>query len=387
MQASTSAILEIGVVLLAAASAGLIMRRVGLPAVVGYMAVGLLVSPFTPGYVADRHQLQIFADIGVVLLLFEVGIEIDPRELHRGRGHFLWIVPLHTAAVVAISAGIGVAAGLMWKAALILGLSIALSSSIVVVNVTRSRWRITNEPTRQALLSWSVVQDITGVALAASVLAALGLEGRPVWLTLAGVIAFVCVAMAAARLLPHILRRVERQPDLFLLFSIASGLSLAAVGERLFGIPLALAAFVGGLAISESALTSAARSSLLPFRDVFAVLFFVSVGSLLDPSAVPHAIGWIGLVLALVLLVKGASIFGLQRLARLPGVSSWQVGAALAQIGEFSFVLASVGAAEGWIGPQLYTAILSGVVLSIAIVTIVVRRHPWQGPPAIASDA
>jgi CPA2 family monovalent cation:H+ antiporter-2 len=261
-----------------------------------------------------------------------------------------------------------------------------LSSSVVIVNVTRSRWRITNEPTRHALLSWSVLQDITGVALAASVLAALGLEGRPVWLTLAGVIAFVCVAMAAARLLPHVLRRVEGQPDLFLLFSIASGLSLAAVGERLFGIPLALAAFVGGLAISESALTSAARSSLLPFRDVFAVLFFVSVGSLLDPSAVPHAIRWIGLVLAIVFLVKGASIFGLQRLARLPGVSSWQVGAALAQIGEFSFVLASVGAAEGWIDPQLYTAILSGVVLSIAIVTIVVRRYPWQGPPAMAGD-
>jgi CPA2 family monovalent cation:H+ antiporter-2 len=354
------------------------MRRLGLPAVVGYMAIGLLVSPFTPGYVADRHQLQIFADIGVVLLLFEVGIEINPRELHRGRGHFLWIVPLHTALMAGVSAAAGMAAGLAWRAALILGLAISLSSSVVVVNVTRSRRRITNEATTQALLSWSVVQDISGVALAAAVFAALGLDGRPVWLTLAGVAAFLVVAIAAARVLPHILRHVEEQTDLFLLFSIASGLSLAAVGERIFGIPLALAAFIGGLAISESALTSTARSRLLPFRDVFAVLFFVAVGSLLDPSAVPHAAPWIGLVLALVLLVKGGTIFGLQRLARLPGVVAWHVGAGLGQIGEFSFVLASVGAAEGWIAPQLYTAILSGVVLSIAIVTTAVRRLPWQ---------
>src|SRR3954454_21593862 len=105
MDASAPAILEIGLVLLAAATAGLVLRRLGLPAVVGYMLVGLLVSPFTPGYVADRHQLQLFADIGVVLLLFEVGIEIDPRELRGERGHLLWIIPLHTVAVAAAAAG------------------------------------------------------------------------------------------------------------------------------------------------------------------------------------------------------------------------------------------------------------------------------------------
>jgi CPA2 family monovalent cation:H+ antiporter-2 len=387
MDVSAPAILEIGLVLLAAASAGFLMRRFGLPAVVGYMAVGLLVSPFTPGYVADRHQLQLFADIGVVLLLFEVGIEIDPLELRRGRGHFVWLVPVHTVATAAASAGIGLAAGLAWKAALILGLSVALSSSVVIVNVTRSRWSITSEATRHALLSWSVLQDITGVALAGSVLAVLGLEGRPVWLTLAGIVAFVCVAAGAAWLLPHVLRRVEDMPDLFLLFSVASGLSLAAVGDRVFGIPLALAAFVGGLAISEGPLTAAARQRLLPFRDVFAVLFFVAVGSLLDPGAIPGALGWIALVLALVLVVKGGSIAGLGRFAGLAGVSSWQLGAGLAQIGEFSFVLASVGVAEHWIQPQTYTAILSGVVVSIAIVTIVVRRHPWQRPAGAEAPA
>jgi CPA2 family monovalent cation:H+ antiporter-2 len=319
MDASAPAILEIGLLLLAAASAGLLLRRFGLPAVIGYMIVGLLVSPFTPGYVADRHQLQLFADIGVVLLLFEVGIEIDPRELRRDRGRLLWIVPFHTVAVAAISAVLAVVAGLALKGALILGLAVALSSSVVVVNVTRSRWRVTNEPTRHALLGWSVIQDLTGVALAASVLAALGLKGRPLWLSLFAILAFVCVAFASAWLLPHVLRHVEDQPDLFLLFSVAAGLSLAAVGDRVFGIPLALAAFVGGLAIGEAPVTAAARNRLLPFRDVFAVLFFVAVGSLIDPRAVPDSLGWIGFVIALVLLLKGGSIFAVAH------ESGWQM--------------------------------------------------------------
>ena len=378
MDASAPAIMEIGLVLLAAASAGFLLRRLGLPAVIGYMVVGLLVSPFTPGYVADRHQLQLFADIGVVLLLFEVGIEIDPRELRRDQGRLLWIVPIHTAGVAAVSSVIAVAAGLAWKGALILGVSVALSSSVVIVNITRSRRRVTNDATRHALLGWSVVQDATGVALASAVLAALGLKSRPPWLSLIAILAFIALAVAAAWLLPHILRRVEDQPDLFLLFSVAAGLSLAAVGDRVFGIPLALAAFVGGLAIGEGPVTTTARNRLLPFRDVFAVLFFVAVGSLIDPGAIPGALGWIGLVIALVLLLKGGSIFAVAHGIRLPGVAPWHVGAGLAQIGEFSFVLASVGAAKGWITPHVYTALLSAVVASIAIVTVVVRQHPWR---------
>jgi CPA2 family monovalent cation:H+ antiporter-2 len=377
MEVSAPAILEIGLVLLAAASAGLLLRRVGLPAVVGYMIVGLLVSPFTPGYVADRHQLQLFADIGVVLLLFEVGIEINPRELRRDRARLLWIVPLHTIAVTAVSAAIALAAGLSWKGAAILGVSVALSSSVVVVNITRSRWRVTNEATAHALLGWSVLQDLTGVALASVLFAALGLKSRPVWLSLLGILAFVCVAVAGAWLLPRILGHVEAQTDLFLLFSMAAGLSLAGIGDRVFGVPLALAAFVGGLAIGEGPITAAARDRLLPFRDVFAVLFFVAVGSLIDPAAIPAALPWVALVILLVLLVKGGSIFAIARRIRLPDVAPWQLGGGLAQAGEFSFVMASVGAARGWISPHVYTGVLTAVVASIAVTTIAIRQHPW----------
>lgn len=384
MEVTAPAILQIGIVLLLAATAGWLMRQIGLPAVVGYLGVGLLVSPFTPGYVADRHQLQLFADIGVVLLLFEVGIEIDPLKLGRDQRQFLWVVPLHTVAIAALAALAGIAAGLAWKGGLIFGLSIALSSSVVVVNVTRSVRRTTNFATNQALLSWSIVQDLAGVVLAAAVLPTLGLQGRPLWLAVLGILAFGAVTVAAAALLPHILRRLQHQPDLFLLFSVATGLTLAAVGERVFALPLAFAAFLAGLAISEGPLTVIARQRLLPFRDLFAVLFFVAVGSLIDPAGIPSALKWIALVLGLVLVLKAGSMLGIAHLLQRPGVSPWQLASGLGQIGEFSFVLASVGVAEHLIAPRIYTAMLSGVVATIILSTIVVRRRPAPRTPALA---
>jgi monovalent cation:H+ antiporter-2, CPA2 family len=377
MDGSARDILEIGAVLLAAAAAGWLARAAGLPAVLGYLAVGLLVSPFTPGYVADRHQLQLFADIGVVLLLFEVGIEVNPLRLGRERGRLLWIAPLHTLLVGGAATAVGVGAGLALRGAMVFGLSVALSSSVVVVNITRSRRRTTNKATDETLLGWSMLQDLTGVAVSAALLASLGFQDRPLWLTLLAIAAFGVVAVAAAWLLPHVLRRIHREPDLFLLVSVASGLALAGVGAQVFGVPLALAAFVAGLAISEAPVTAAARHRLLPFRELFAVLFFVAVGSLIDPSAIPAALPWIGLVLGLVLAVKAGSAYALARAARLAEVRSWQLATGLGQMGEFSFVLASIGVARQLISAQVYTAVLCGVVLTIAASTLAVRWGPW----------
>lgn len=383
MEGTARDILEIGLVLLAAAAAGWLARGVGLPAVVGYLVVGLLVSPFTPGYVADRHQLQLFADIGVVLLLFEVGIETNPLRIGRERGHLVWLAPAHTLFVAGAATAVALGAGLAGQGAMIVGLSVALSSSVVVVNVTRSRRRMTNKATDETLLGWSVLQDLTGVAISAALLATLGVQSKPLWLVLLGIIGFGVAAAAAARLLPHVLGRLHREPDLFLLVSIAIGLALAGVGAQVFGVPLALAAFVAGLAVGESPVTAAARHRLLPFRDVFAVLFFVAVGSLIDPGAIPAAAPWIALIVGLVVVVKGGSAYGLSRLARFPGARPWQVATGLAQIGEFSFVLASVGVGAHVLSSQIYTAVLCAVVLTIVISTLAVRRGPW---PRVAPE-
>jgi CPA2 family monovalent cation:H+ antiporter-2 len=372
VESTAPAIFEIGFVLLLAAIAGWLARRLGLPAVLGYLAVGLVFSPFTPGYVADRHQLQIFADVGVVLLLFEVGIELDLAELQRERGRLFWAAPLQTVLTALFSTGVGLLLKLPLAGAVLLGLCIALSSSVVVVNITRSRRRTTDTATDHVLLGWSVLQDVTGVVLAIVALISLGLEANSGFVAVELALVYAILVVIATGLLPRLLRQLRQEHDLFLIVSVASALALAGLGARFFGIPLALAAFVSGLAIGESREASEARERLLPFRDVFAVLFFVAIGALIDPSALLRGLGWLVVLLALVVLVKVVPIYLLARLGRLPGRPR-QVAIGLAQIGEFSFVLATIGLTRNVIPSNLYAAILAAVVITIAASTLLVR--------------
>src|SRR5919201_2383440 len=181
MDATAPVIFEIGFVLLLAAFAGWLARRLTLPAVLGYLAVGLLVSPFTPGYVAERHQLEVLADVGVVLLLFEVGIEIDPNRLRREARALFLVAPLQTVLTSLVSTIVALFLGLPLTGAMLNGLSVGMSSSVVVVNITRSRRRTTDRSTEEVLLGWSVLQDLVGVGLALVALIAFGLEGRSGW--------------------------------------------------------------------------------------------------------------------------------------------------------------------------------------------------------------
>ena len=370
---SAPAVLDLGVVLLLAVAAGWLARRLGLPAIVGYLAAGLIVSPFTPGYIADRHALELLANVGVVLLLFEVGIEIDPLRLRREKGSLIWAAP---AQVLLTTAATG--AGLAWlgvspAGAVLIGLAVAFSSSVVVVNISRSRRRTTNRQTEEALLAWSVLQDMTGVAVSLLVLAVLGLASRPPLVAAGATIAFVLIAIAAAWTLPHALRHLSSDHDLFLILSVGSALVLAGIGARYFGVPLALAAFVAGLAVGESPLAAEARRRLVPFRDLFAVLFFVLLGSVIDPVELPEALPWLGLLLLAVLVAKVGPIAVLGWLALRRPVRPWQLAVGLGQVGEFSFVLAAIGSSKGLIRPELYTAVLACVVITIVLSTTLVR--------------
>ena len=367
------AILEIGLLLVFAVQAGWVARKLGLPAVLGYLVVGLIVSPFTPGYVADRRQLQVLADIGVVLLLFEVGIEIDPVRLIRNRSGVLWTAPAQVLLTTVVVGGLVLAFGVGWRGAALIGLSIALSSSVVVVNITRSKRRTTNRPTEDALLSWSVLQDMTGVVLALLVIAFFGLGSRPPLEAGGAIVAYILLVVVAAWVLPRLLHALHAEHDLFLMLSVGSGLALAGIGARYFDVPLALAAFVSGLAIGESPAAAEARRRILPFRDLFAVLFFVLLGSLIDPGALPRALPWIGFLVAAVIVAKVLPVAGLSRLARLRAVRHWQLGIGLGQVGEFSFVLVGLLLARDLIPPELFTAMLATVVLTIAASAVLVR--------------
>jgi len=381
MDAQTTPILEIGLILLAAVAAGWLARRLHLPAIVGYLAVGLGFSPFTPGYVADREQLELLADVGVVLLLFEVGIEVDLTKLRRDHGAVLIAGPAQVVISTVIAGLAFLVTGLEPIAAAVIGLSVALSSSIVIVNITLSRRRTTDRPTEQALVGWAVMQDIVGVALAAILLSVMDPGGRSLTEAALGLVGFGIVTVIAARLLlPWVLSRLRDEHDLFLIMSVGSGLAVAGVGAAVFGVPLALAAFVGGLAVTESHEANEARRRLRPFRDVFAVLFFVAIGTLVDPSQLGAAAPWIALLLGLVVVAKVVVAWVLARLLRLH-VRPLQLAVGLGQIGEFSFVLASVAVAAGTIDGVLFTAIIAAVAVSIAASSILVRFVPVP-PPA-----
>ena len=368
-------VLDVGVVLTVAATMGFAARKVGLPSVIGYLLTGLLVSPFTPGFVADSKQLSLLADIGVVLLLFEVGIEIDLRRISREQKALLWGAPAQVAIGLAIGTPVFLWLGIPLLGALLLALSIALSSSVVIVNITRSPRRTTDTMTEEALLGWSVVQDVFGVAAAAVILTLFGASERPLIFAIGGLIGFGLLAYVASKLLPVLLQIVRWEKDLFLIYSVSVGLVLAALGTVVFGIPMALAGFVAGLAINQSRDTEEVRKAILPFRDLFAVLFFVVIGSLIEPAQVLKAWPFALLVMLLLVLLKTFPIALFAHLGKLK-VKKLQFAIGMSQVGEFSFVLGSLAYSEGALTRSQFTGVLMAVVVSIFASTLLVRKAP-----------
>lgn len=366
-------VLDVGIVLLAAATLGYGARRVGLPSVAGYLLTGLLVSPFTPGFVADGNQLSLLADIGVVLLLFEVGIEIDLKRISREQRSLFWSVPTQLGIGMVIGTPIFLYMDVPMFGALLLSLSIAMSSSVVIVNITRSPRRRTDTITEEAMLGWSVMQDVVGVALAAIILATFGNSDRPLPIALGGLVGFAIIAYISSKILPFILRKVRWEKDLFLIYSVSIGLVLAAMGTVVFGIPMALAGFVAGLAINQSKDTEDVRKAILPFRDLFAVLFFVVIGSLIRPDQLDTSWTFALLVLILMVLMKTLPTALLVRASGLK-VRPIQLGVGISQIGEFSFVLGSLAFKEGLITADQFNGLLIAVVISILGSTLLVRK-------------
>ena len=282
------------------------------------------------------------------------------------------IAPAQVLLTTLVGLVVGLSAGLSGVAAALIGLGVALSSSVVIVNITRSRRRTTDRATEEALLGWSVVQDVTGVILAAVLIAAMESGGTPALAVVAGLVLFIGLALVVAWLLPRILQVLHGEHDMFLIVSVASGLAIAGAGALVFHVPMALAAFIAGLTISESHHAQEARRRLLPFRDLFVVLFFVAIGTLIDPGQLAVGWGWLLALLAMVLLAKVGVSYVLARIAKL-AARPVQLATGLGQVGEFSFVLASLGLATGELDRPLYSAMLAAVAISIAASSVAVR--------------
>ena len=369
-------LLELGLLLFAAAVLGAGARRLGVPAIIAYLLVGLAAGPFTPGHVVDRHQLELLADVGVILLLFEVGIELDVRALRRDEPPGLLIAaPVQVALGVVMGAGLTLAAGISLPGALTIGLATALSSSVVVVNMSRSRKRTLDERTGRTLVVWAVLQDAVSLIAVALLAAILDPSGGGVASSLFKLAIFAALATSAhVFVVPRLLAAVRGEGDTFLIAAVSVALVTAAVGAVVFGVPVALAAFVAGLALSADSKAQEARREVLPFRDLFAVLFFVAIGTLVDPGAIAANWVWFALALGLVVL-KSVSVIALAAIARLR-VTKPQLGVGLGQIGEFSFVVLGLGVAAGAISSGVFSAVLAAAVVSIAVSAVAVRLFP-----------
>jgi CPA2 family monovalent cation:H+ antiporter-2 len=365
----------LGITLLAALGAALVLgaiaHRLGLAPMIGYIAAGLAVGPFTPGFVANREQVLELADIGVALLMFSIGLRFSIRELATVGRMALLIAPLQVAVTMAIATGIGVTLGWPLIEALFVAAAVAVCSSVVLVKVAGDA-ELKTTGHGQLAIGVSVVQDLLTVILVV-VLSALGAASTNPALEVARATAVAAlfvggVVILGSRILPPLLGRVAAlgSRELFIIAVAVLAIGTAVLANRL-GISVALGAFVAGLALAESDLTASVLGEIVPLRELFATLFFVSIGILLEPSAVLAGLPLVLLLLALITLGKWLPITSIAVLGGERPAVAVRAGGLLAQSGEFSFVLASAGLAVGAVAPETFSLAMGAVVVSVVL--------------------
>jgi CPA2 family monovalent cation:H+ antiporter-2 len=369
-------ILDLGVAVALALVGGIIAVRLRQPPIVGYLLAGVVIGPFTPGFVGDTGQISELAEVGVVLLLFALGVEFNITELSPVRRIAVPGAILQVLITATVAAAIGIPLGLPPTAAVVVGAAVAISSTVVVLKLLAERGELDSLHGRSAI-GWMVVQDLLTILLIALLepFAAGGALVGPVALALIRTALFLALAyLIGTRVLPWLFRAVTRlgSPELFLLTVFATALLAAFVSSYVFGLSLALGAFVAGLIVSESELSHQAAGEITPFRDLFAVLFFVSVGMLLDPSAM--LTDWPALIALLVVATVGKAAIGagLGRAFGMPLRSALLLGAVVAQVGEFSFLLAEQALHLGLLDARGYNLVLGTAVVSIVLTPILV---------------
>ena len=373
---------------------GLLARRLGLPTIVGYLAAGVALGPSAVVFTGDADVIHQMAEFGVILLMFGVGLHFSFRDLWQVRriaitGGLLQMV-LVTAVVFAIARWWGFSPAGAW----IFGMAIAAASTVVQTrSLMDNGWLET--PHGRIAIGWLVMEDLIVVAERVLLPALFGPTTDAPWLgavtAIGKAILFVALMMfAGARLVPMILGGVvnSRSRELFVLVALSMAMGTALASSALFGVSLALGAFVAGIVVGESPFSHQVSADLVPFREAFAVIFFVSVGMLVRPAEILAR--WDELLIVVLLIVVGKAVVsgGIVRALGYPARSVLIVGTGRAQIGEFSFILGQAGLAMGAIDQGQYSLILAGAIVSITVNPFVVRLvdpvERWlRGRPAL----
>jgi CPA2 family monovalent cation:H+ antiporter-2 len=378
--------------LTAALVLGFLTERLRLSPIVGYLLAGLLVGPHTPGFVADSDLAGQLAEVGVILLMFGVGLQFHLNELLAVRR----VAIPGAVAQSAIATGLGAVAarafGWDWTAAIVFGLSLAVASTVVLVRVLSDN-RHLHTPTGHVAVGWLVVEDVFTVIVLVVLPVAGGESLQSVWTSVAVTLAKVAGLVAftflvGTRVIPWLLDRVAgtRSRELFTLTVLVIALGIAVGSAAIFDVSMALGAFLAGMVVGRSDYSLRAATEALPMRDAFAVLFFVSVGMLLDPRAVLQMPVFVASALAIVLVGKPLAAIVVVRLLRYPIRVALAVGVALAQIGEFSFILASLAQQLGMLPAAAMNIIVATSIVSIILNPVLYRALQGWGLKASRED-
>ncbi len=398
-EASLIATVAVGFVL--AFVFGYAADRLRLPPLVGYLVAGVFAGPFSPGFVADMELAGQLAEMGVILLMFGVGLHFSTDALLAVRK--LAIPGAIGQIVLATLVGAGITHFWGWSlgAGIVFGLSLSVASTVVLLKALEER-NLVSTPNGRIAVGWLIVEDLAMV-LALVLLPAFAetLGGHapadgPVLLTLAitlgKVAAFAALAvLVGPKVVPWILTQVARtgSRELFTLSVLALALGIAYGSAEVFGVSFALGAFFAGVVLSESSFSHKAAEESLPLQDAFSVLFFVSVGMLFDPTVLIREPLAVLAVLALIIVGKGLIAFAIVLALRYPVSTALMVSASLAQIGEFSFILVGLGATLGLAEPEARDLVLAGAILSITLNPLAfmaadaIRRHWKKAHPGV----
>jgi monovalent cation:H+ antiporter-2, CPA2 family len=397
MAAGSAFYRDLAYVFVAALVGGLVARRLRQPLIVGYVLAGILIGPFTPGpTVSETHALELLAEIGVILLMFSIGIEFSVQDLLRVK----WVALVGAPIGILLSIALGVGAGklLGWTLAqgIVVGAVVSVASTMVLARLLADRGELGSERGR-LMIGITLVEDLAVVILTILIPSAASLGASQ----LAGValaigkslLLLVPVAFAAAKLVPPLLARVARtgSDELYLLVVLALGFTVAATSQAL-GLSLALGAFLAGVVVSGSDHAHQTLSRILPIRDAFVALFFVTIGALIDPRSLLSNPSTLLAMVLLVVVGKFAVWTVVVRAFRYPLATALFVGIGLTQIGEFSYVLVRVAREAGLIDAGIANATLAASLLTILINAFLMRAAPsWldrgRRAAAIPSDA
>ncbi len=367
--------------LTAALLLGYVTQRLGLSPLVGYLVAGTIVGPHTPGFVADARLAEQLAEIGVILLMFGVGVQFHLDELLAVRRIAIPGAIAQSAVTTVLGAAVAHLLGWEWPAAIVFGMALAVASTVVLIRVLSDNHDL-HTPIGHVAVGWLVVEDLVTIVVLVLMPALFGANashaglGAALALTGVKVAGFVIFTAAVGkRAIPWLLDRVAstRSRELFTLAVLVIALGIAVGSASVFGVSMALGAFLAGMVVGRSDYSVRAASEALPMRDAFAVLFFVSVGMLLDPHALVDSPALIVATLGVVLIGKPLIAMAVVILLKYPFGVALSVAVALAQIGEFSFILGALGKELGLLTSSAMNAIVAVSIASIVLNPLIYR--------------